>query len=610
MSRKITIKTLLPFLVVAGLVIYFVLMSTGNKATGEKILLAITLLGTLPLVWNIIVVLFQRRLGIDLIAIVAIIASLWIGQIIAAAIILLMLSGGEFLEEFALKQSRKELKSLLEKAPKIAHRISGIKIEDIRIELLKINELVLVKPGEVIPVDGVVVDGKSSIDESTITGESVPVFKSIHSNVLSGTSNIDGILKVKALKSSKDSKYEQIVKLIKEAEQNRAPFVRLADRYSIIFTIISFSIALLAYFFTKNPLNAVTVLVVATPCPLILATPIAFASGISKAAHKGVVFKSGGVIEVLAEAKALIFDKTGTLTFGQPKVKEVIVLNRHYTKNDLIFFAASLEQFSQHILAKALLNEAKSLKIKLMEAKEFKEKFGEGLNGKIGSNVVSVGKKSFMQDMNIDLDDIEVSGSTNNMHFFIAINNKIAGIVTFADTIRPNIKNLFDELKTLGVKYIAMLTGDKAHVAKEFAQKANLDYYRAECLPEDKVNEVRSIRKKYKPVIMIGDGINDAPALATADAGIAMGVAGSSATTESGDVVIMVNDISRVELIISLSQKVLSIAKQGIFIGISVSIVLMIIGAFGLFTPVFGAITQEVLDVIVIFNALRVNIQK
>jgi heavy metal translocating P-type ATPase len=529
-----------------------------------------------------------------------------------------MLSGGEYLEGYALRRSKKELHNLLSLAPRFAHLRNNGVINKIDIEKVKIDDEIIVKPGEIVPVDGIILEGISSFDESTITGEAIPVQKTVHDWVYSGVVNKESAIVVKVMKTSQNSKYQQIVKLVEQAENDRAPFVRLADRYSVWFTVLAFTLAGTAWLISNDPVRALTVLVVATPCPLILATPIAFASGVSKGAGKGVIIKSGATIEQLARSKTFVFDKTGTLTEGRPQIVDVVNYSKDDQTNNLIKISASLEQYSEHVLSKGFLDYAKSKKLHLVNPLDLKEDFGKGISGSIDGINYKLGKLNYVLDgfeyeyikefKNLYLKDT----SEGKIFVYLADvkKQKILASFLLSDKPRENINKEIEKLKKLGVERLVMLTGDKESIAREYSEKFSIPDYIAEISPEEKMSNMVDIKKDSNhPVVMIGDGINDSPALAKADIGIAFGVLGTNATTDAGDIVITSGNFDRVSYTYSLSKKVLEIAKQGIFIGMGLSTLLMFFGAFGLFVPAIGALLQEVIDFIVIINSLRVKVR-
>lgn len=599
----------------------FILLSLGVQGVfwtldvggwGRFVLLPAIILGVLPLAKDIITSLLRKHFGVDVIAIIAIIASTVLGEYTAAAVVLLMLSGGEALETFAIKRARKELTTLLNNAPRIAHRMTDGVITDIHVDKVLVGDTILVKPGEMIPVDGTVLEGESEVNESALTGESIPLEKIPHAQVFSGSVNGSAVLTITATKLSSESKYSQIIRLVQEAERSKAPFVRLADRYSVWFTVLALSLAGAAWLLSGELIRAVAVLVVATPCPLILATPIAFASGVSKAAKRGVIIKHGGSIEKLAEAKCFLFDKTGTLTFGTPKLTRVISYHNQQ-EQELIHIASSLDQFSNHVLARAFTSHAKAKGAsKLDIPEEFTEKLGYGVSGRIKGSVYTLGRLTYLQSLGVTIppEVVDTHTSSKNegaIQVYLANQTTLLGTFVFEDTIRSHAKSLFTNLKSQHV-HVVMLTGDKKQTALHIAKQAGIDTVYAQCLPEEKVRIVKKERETHQPVVMVGDGVNDAPALAVADVGIAMGAHGSSAASESGDVVVMVDTVERVGEILQLSKRVLRIAKESIGIGIGLSIGLMIIASLGYITPVHGALMQEAIDVLVILNALRVQL--
>ncbi len=605
---------IIPLFTLLGLAIGAVFYFAGNYTLDHIVWMVTMILGTIPILWRIVSDIIRGHFGIDLIAIAAIATSFFLGQYLAGTIILLMLSGGEALETYALKRARKELSSLISNAPTFGHVKKDGLILDTPVADIHIGDIIIIKPGELVAADGVVISGTSQMDESALTGESMPVEKTPGSGVLSGSVNKSAVLEVRVVRPASESKYEQIIKLVRQAEENRAPVVRLADRYSIWFTAITFVIAVFAWFLAKDSIRLLAVLVVATPCPLILATPIAMISGISRAASRGIIVKNGGALEKLAEAKAFIFDKTGTLTLGQPEIVNVVSLSEKDEK-EVLRTSASLDQLSLHVLARSLKSHADKKGIPLSIPSNFSEEFGEGVRGEIDGHTFYFGKLGFLKKQGIEItekiykdhEDFQAKGQIAVYH---GDKDSVFGIVVFADIIRPEIKKLFDGLRIQGVKNMVMLTGDKKSVAEKIAKDLGIDDVHAEALPEDKVAEVKDHKRQFGIVAMVGDGVNDAPALAAADVGIALGGHGGSASSDSGDIVIMVDNLERVGEAFTIARRTMSVAKQGIYFGMGVSIILMIIASFGYIQPIYGALFQEGLDVIVILNALRVNLKK
>lgn len=604
---------IIPAITLFGLTLGIIFHFIGREHWDDKIWLVTMAFGTLPLVYRILKDVMRGHFGIDIIAITAIVTAFILNEHLAGTVIVLMLSGGEALEAYAIRRARKELSALISNAPSVAHLNKNGTIIDVNAAEVKVGDELIIKPGEIVPVDGIVINGISELDESALTGESVPVGKKLGSHVLSGSVNKDNVLEIKTVRQASESKYEQIIKLVKEAEESRAPVVRLADRYSVWFSAVTFALAGLAWFLAGDPNRLLAVLVVATPCPLILATPIAMISGISKSASRGIIIKSGQALETLAETNAFIFDKTGTLTLGKPEISQII--GNKATQAEVLRLAASLDQFSAHILARSLSDYARAKNLPLTLPEKFTENFGEGVAGEIGGKRYLFGKLKFLQKNGIALppeiqDSHIMLQEQGKIPVYLGSEGQLYGSVIFADVIRPEMKNLFADFKKQGLDKLVMLTGDKKSVAETIARQLGLDDIHAEALPDQKVAEVLDHKKQFGKVAMVGDGINDAPALAAADVGIALGSHGSTATADTSDIVITVDNLERVGEAYGIARHVLKIAKQGIFIGIGVSILLMIFASLGFIKPLYGALLQELLDVAVILNALRVNFQK
>lgn len=604
----------IPLLILFAVVLGFVLHFSGLERFDHIIWMGGLFFCSLPLLYKTLSSILKGHFGVDLIAIVAIGVAFFMGEYLTGLVVLLMLSGGEALEEYAMQRAQKELTKLLSRAPEIAHLKNNTEIQDIEVSKVKIGDTLIVKPGEMVPVDGLVVFGESEVEEAAITGEALPVEKTSGSQVYSGSINQDSALEIRATKTSEHSTYQKIIQLVKQAQNSKAPVVRLADRYAVFFNIVTFVIAASAWFFTKNPERFLAVLVVATPCPLILATPIAIISGISKAASRGIIVKTGAALEKLAEVKAFIFDKTGTLTLGMPAVEKI--LGYSLTEKEVLQIASSLDQLSTHILAQSLV---KFFKIKTKDSLDyplnFKEFFGDGVTGQINNIKYFFGKISFLEK-----NGIKISPEIQQQHeqfqklgkitVYLANEKQLLGAICFADEVRPETKKVFEKIKQLGLEKIVMLTGDRKPVAEKIAQQLGLTDIHAECLPEDKVNEVMNHKKEFGSVAMVGDGINDAPALAIADVGISIGHEASTASSESGDIVVPQDNLERVAEAFAIAKRTIFIAKQSIFAGMGISIVLMILAFFGFIKPIYGALLQELVDIAVILNALRVNFVK
>ncbi len=611
-SRTVSgiVFSFMPVFAVIGFAVAGVVALVVGPATGSIVLAVVLVVGTFPYAWRILSDMFRGHLGVDVIALLAIAGALAFDQWIAGAVILFMLSGGEALEEYALRRARRQLTLLLSNAPSIAHVSLKGKLKDVSVMEVKVGDVLVVKAGETVPVDAIIVKGVSALDESRLTGEPLPVEKGPHSLVMSGSVNMEAVLTVQAVRTAEQSRYGQIIQLVREAEESRAPIIRIADRYSVGFTAVTLAIAGGAWWLSGDPIRALSVLVVATPCPLIVATPVAIMSGISRAAKRGIVVKDGGALEVLGRAKAFVLDKTGTITLGTPKVAGV--LHGEVPEGEVLRIAASLDQLSNHVLARSLVMYAKEQGAHLEIPSDFHEEIASGVSGTLDGTPYAFGKLAFLEARGVVIPSEvrrthEEGRNAGTKSVYLATGTTYVGGVSFSDTVRPHIKSMFHEMARHGVTEVLMLTGDKTSVAMEIAQKVGIKQFRGDCLPEDKVAEVKKLQKRVSPVAMVGDGVNDAPALAVADVGIAMGANGATAASETADIVITVDQFERVGEAYHIARRMLAIALESIWIGIGVSVLLMVVAAFGGILPIQGAITQEVLDVAVILNALRVH---
>ncbi len=607
--RSFSFTQTMPLLVLAGFALAGMVAVFIDLAPARLLLATILILGSAPYAWRTLSDFFRGKFGVDIIAIAAMATSFVLNEYLAGAVILLMLSGGEALEQYALARARRQLTNLLNRAPSIAHRKRGTRLTDIPVSKVALGDHLLVKQGEPIPVDGFILDGVSLIDESMITGEPLPVEKKKHSPVQSGSINVGDVIIIHATHLSHDSRYQQIVRLVTAAEKNKAPIVRLADRFSASFTFITALIASFAWWYSQDPLLALAVLVVATPCPLIVATPVAIMSAVSLAAKRGIIVKHGGALEILSRATIFIFDKTGTITLGEPRVAQVIGLKANTT--DVLRLAASIDQMSAHVLARSLVKEARARDLTLTYPTDPHETIAQGITGILHGKKYNFGKLEYVRHHGAIIPPgLEQSHQQHKLRgekiVYLSQGKHLLGGIAFADRIRKETKDLFTNMRHTGVKQLLMLSGDKSAVAKRIAASVGITQAHGDLLPEDKVHEVQKLRNKGNTVAMVGDGVNDAPALASADVGIAMGSHGGSAASEAADIVITVDDLSRVGEAREISQRMLHIALQSIYLGMGASICLMLIAAAGFLSPVNGAVLQEALDITVILNALRV----
>lgn len=556
--------------------------------------------GGFPIVLQTIQKMIQGQFAVDIIAMLAILVAFFSWQPFAGAVVVLMQSGGEAIEAYGMRRASSSLTALLQRAPRRALRKKENRLEDIPVEEVMVGDLLVIRPGDLVPVDGTIIEGCAEIDESALTGEPFAKSKGIEDLVFSGSVAINGIITIQANKISKESHYAKIVMMVKRAQEEKSPIQRLADRYAVFFTPLTLFIALIGFLITKEIATILSVLVVATPCPLILATPLAVICGMNRAADSGIIIKGGAAIEQVATTEIALFDKTGTITYGTPFVEKIVSFG-NYTEDQLLYYAASIEQFSTHSIASAIVKRASELERSLSFAESFHEFPGQGVEGIVNQKQVVLGSRRFVEDR------LSVSShiTEGKVSVFIGIDQKCEGILILNDHIRSEAHALIENLRKLGVKKIELLTGDNLKNAMEIAKEAGIKEVKADLLPEQKVEIVKKFKEHYKFVTMIGDGINDAPALASATVGIAMGAYGTSISIESADIVFLVDDLSKVSEVISIGKRMLFIAKQSIFLGMGLSLILMIIAVFGFIQPAIGAILQEFIDIAVILNALR-----
>ena len=536
------------------------------------------------------------RYGVDLLAIIAIASTLIVGQYWASLIIVVMLVGGESLEDYAAHRASRELHKLLENSPTFAHKKVGDSYEDTPIDDIDIDDILLVKASEVVPIDGVVLEGDSWFDESSLTGESEPVTKAIGDEVLSGSINGETAVLIRASKKASDSQYQKIVQLVKESEATPAQFVRLADRYAVPFTIVSLLIAGAAWLISGDMTRFAEVLVVASPCPLILAAPIAFVGGMSRSSRNGLLVKNGTTIEKLSLAKTVAFDKTGTLTTGILQVKSIAPETATHSEDDLLQIAASLEIGSNHILAKSLVKRAAEKDLALLEVTDLRESTGLGLSGVIQTKTYRIGRANFA-----NAEDAKVNGTA----VFISEDEVFIGKILFEDKIRPESQHVIERLKAQDVQHILMLTGDNQKTAELVAGELGITEMHAGLMPSEKIGILKELPETHRPIVMVGDGVNDAPALALSDVGIALGASGSTVASESADVVVLRNDLNLVPESIKISRETMKVAKEAVLIGIFISIALMLIASTGVLPAIIGALLQEVIDTVSILYALK-----
>jgi heavy metal translocating P-type ATPase len=575
---------------------------------GDAVWAAAVAVALIPLTASVASSLRRGDVGVDAIALLAMAGALALGELLAGAVIALMLAGGNALEAAASGRARRELTALLRRAPRIAHRRRGGTVEEVAVEALAPGDVVVVRAGEVVPVDGEVVRRTATIDESALTGEPLPVSRPAGAPVRSGTANAGEAFDLRATRPASESAYAAIVRLVREAESEQAPFVRMADRYAAFLLPVTVLLAGCAWAFSGDPVRALAVLVVATPCPLILAAPIALVCGVSRGARAGVVVKGAAVVEQLGRARTVLLDKTGTLTLGAPAVERVVSVNG-VGESELLRLAASVDQLSAHVVAEALVHDAEGRGLSLVEAQDVRERPGDGIEGSADGHRVTVGSRAFLRGQGIAMAADEMTGVDlpGRSPVRVGIDGALAGAIVMADRARPDAAASIAALRAAGARRVAIVTGDDRATAEGIARDVGVDEVHADCDPHDKLAVLRAVEDDpaARPVVMVGDGVNDAPALAAADVGVAMAAAGSTISAEAADVVITVDRIDRVATALQIGRRSMRIARQSVLAGMGLSLMAMAAAALGHIPPVSGALLQEGIDVAVILNALR-----
>ena len=549
----------------------------------------------------------DRHLGVDTIALVAMVGSLALGEELAGIVVGLMFTGGAALETAATQRAQRELTTLVRRAPRVAYLRHCDVVEETPIELVQPGDVVVVRTGEVVPVDGTVVTEEAVVDASTLTGEPLPVTLLADMAISSGVVNAGPPFDVRADRPAAESAYAALVRLVRQAQHERAPLARVADRYAGFFLPLTLAVAAAAWAASGDEVRALAVVVVATPCPLILAVPIALVSGMSRAARAGVIVKGAGAIETLGEARTVLFDKTGTLTAGVPRIREIIPA-ASLPRAEILRLAASVDRLSAHVLGEAIVNAAREARIALAVTTDVREEPGQGIAGTVDGQRVAVGSRSFLHSAGYEgMEDAADGYGSGEARVLVGRDGALAGTIVMADELRPDAERIVERLRADGIRHIAMVSGDRRSVAERVGATLGVDRVYADQTPDEKLEVVRTLRAdpRLRPVVMVGDGVNDAPALALADAGIAMGTAGATVSSETADAVIAVDRIDRVADAIHIGRRSLGIAHQSVLAGMSLSIAAMGVAAAGHLAPVAGALFQELVDLAVILNALR-----
>lgn len=589
-------------LAAAALLATGLLMAFDQHRSAAILATAVITFVVLLTAWDMFKDMMRGHWGLDILAVVAMVATVLVGEYLAGLIIVLMLTGGEALEKMAESKASRELDTLISRAPAFAHRSSpdGTQFVRIPVEEVQVGDILLVRSSEVLPVDGVVLSERATIDESSVTGEPVPVARTEGSEVLSGSVNGTESFRMRATATAADSHYASIVQLVQEAVSSRAPMVRLADRYAVPFTAVSLLIAGLAWYLSGDPVRFAEVLVVATPCPLLIAAPVAFMGGMSSAARVNVIVKEGAALETMARVRAAGLDKTGTLTQGRPTVTEIRGIGR--PEDETLALAAAAEQYSVHVFAAPIVDVARQRSLELPAVRSAEESASHGVAAVLADGTeVRVGKARFVQEVTGGSPELDLEAGVAAV--YVSVAEELAGVLLLSDPLREHAPETLNLLREQGVRDIFMITGDVESTAHSVGRAVGIERVHAEMTPQQKVDVVKA--NTQRPVLVVGDGINDAPVLAASDVGVAMGARGATAASESASAVITSENLLRLADVVDISQRTVRIALQSIWLGIIISVGLMLVAAFGYLPAVAGALLQEVVDLVAILSALR-----
>jgi len=586
-----------------GVMVGGVAWAFGNPALARGCWAITTLALLIPLGWSVARSLVRRDFGVDVLALLSMAGAIAVGQYLAGAVVAVMLAGGNALERFAGTRARRDLALLVSRIPTTANVLRGGEIVTVAADSVTVGDRVVVRAGEIVPTDGTIVSADAVIDTAALTGEPLPVHAQCGDDIASGSVNAGGAIEIAATHSAAESTFAALVRLVRDAEHAEAPFVRMADRYAGWFLPIALGLSGLALALSRDPVRAVAVLVIATPCPLILAAPVALVSAVSRAARAGVIVKGAPVIETLAATRTVMLDKTGTLTLGAPTVRGVEPAGG-IDGSELLQLAASLDQASPHIVAQAIVAEARGRGLALTFPAMPHETPGQGLIGLVSGHRVAVGSAGFIATLGYSPPGTEATPGVTHVH--VVVDDALAGTIEISDRLRPESTGLVDRLHGAGVDRVLLVTGDRRTVAERIGAATGVDSVYADMSAEAKLELVRAIRaaEPDEGIAMVGDGINDAPALALADTGVAVG-ATATVATQTADAVVVSDRVDRIADAIRISRRSMRIARQSVVTGMGLSVLGMLLAVAGLLQPIAGALAQEAIDVAVILNALR-----
>jgi heavy metal translocating P-type ATPase len=595
-------------LTLAALVAGAVARFSGNPLAGHRIwLIGVVVLGA-PLVFRTIWDAAHGHFATDVVATLSIVGAVALQQPLAGLVIVLMQTTGEALEQYAEGRASAAVRALEAAAPRTAHVLREGAAVDVPATAVAVGDRLLIRPGDLVPCDGVVIRGESELDTSKLTGEAAPLRATAETIVMSGMANGFGSFEMRATALADESQYARIVQFVRTAQASKAPLQRLADKYAVWFTPITIALVALTVALTGDWLRGLAIMVVATPCPLILATPVAIIGGINRAARRQVIVRHGGALERLSQIDTAVLDKTGTVTIGQPRLGDVDVAPG-YDRDTVLRYAAAVEEHASHSLARVLVDAVREMGLDVPPSTEHRESPGQGIAGTVDGHSVVVGARRFVRAAAASAAELEqvLSNKNAGMRALVAIDGQIAAVIEFADEIRPELSATLARLRAIGVDRVALYSGDHTPIALEVASRLGIPDARGDLLPADKAFLVKTLRDAGNVVMMIGDGINDAPALTAADVGVALASQGGGITAEAADVIVLADTLDRIADAIAIARRTMHVARQSIWAGLGISGVLMIVAAFGGIPPVVGAALQELVDVAVIVNALRAS---
>ena len=584
------------------------ILSLLPKGTSSLLGLMAAVLGVLFIGHSAIGTLMEGVFGIDVLATVAIIASIYVGEYIAASVVVIMLGGGEVLEDIAFSRATSAIEKLVDDFPQTAFVLrNGVEVE-VPVSEIEVGETVIVKPGGMIPVDGVIRDGKATVNQASVTGESLPVEKASGDDVFSGSLVELGALEINATAVGDKSTYGQIISMVREAQIYKAPIVSLADKFAGYYIPVILVIGVAVLLWTRNPLRMASVFIIACPCALTLATPTAIVASIGNSARKGILIRTGESLERLGDVDTLVVDKTGTITSGKPSVVDVKGYNG-YDARQVLSYAAGAERHSEHPIAQAVLSRAKEDKVALVECSEFEVYPGLGVCVTHEGYSIVVGSEKLLRENNIVLqgqarEDLEIEEAARSV-VFVAVDGEVVGSLMVSDTLREGVKEVLAEAKKYGVKRTVMLTGDRVEVAERIGAEVGIDIVEADLMPDEKVERIQALKDKGSRVLMVGDGINDAPALAAADVGVAMGLTGTDIAMETAGITLATDRLDRLPMLLRIGKETMKVVKLNIAFALIVNLLGIILSIMGIVTPLVAALIHEGNAMIVMLNALR-----